>query len=892
MSAANVAIRLARREVTRRPFRSLVVMLLVLVPVVILTGLAVMVRTNDRTPDERFTAVWGQADVVVWGDQQIDADTVDVQPDTAALQPLFDVGGRALTMRDTSARLRTTDGLREYAHISDAPVGDPMLAGLIDGLEGRLPTAPDEVLISPPLAEKFELGLGDTLELERPSEHTATVVGLARWRDQLKRPFMLVANLDSADSMAATFGADVPREGWETTTLIDLPPGAERTPGVAQLLAAGEVQNRFVPMWHEVGGDAQLTIVWSWVGGAVAFVIVGVVIAAAFAVTARRQLRLIGQLMGNGASERTLRATLFLQGTVIGLLGGIVGVALALGSLVAFEPLVEQIIGRRLTGYDVVFADLVPIVILATLAATGAALIPARTAVRTSVLQALAGRRPVGPYPNKLVARGALAVVAGLILLAVSTAGAQASGNGSGGDTWLFVLTGIAGAVALILGTCAMSPAIISRLEPLAGHLRGSARLAARSVARQRTRTGAVVAAVAVVAAAAVMASTVWLTSEHSDNANAYRPLPDNAVRVDFREDRAPADPNDPAGYTSEPLPIPTDVIDQLVEVVPGAQVIHQTEAAIPEVSPELREAATDAGGSYRANLSGSVSVVDDELARALDLEPEVRAALADTGIVTSGWDPTTGENTLDMGTDDVALFDRHGYIVDVVEGTIVPLRLLPLGQSAVAEWKAVELGLSVGPGATILAAPERLTDLQLDRISDVADEAYDEHSIVARGSGEGEGEVSRYLWVEREYRSWEPSNALITAGILGVATIFSLGVVALGLALSAAETKDERDVLAAIGAPPRTLRRLAASKAAVLAVVGTVVGVPLGFVPTWVVVRASDSGYDSMAVVFPWLQVGLLVVVVPLVATAATLLASGIALHTRPVQASSMAFD
>lgn len=59
------------------------------------------------------------------------------------------------------------------------------------------------------------------------------------------------------------------------------------------------------------------------------------------------------------------------------------------------------------------------------------------------------------------------------------------------------------------------------------------------------------------------------------------------------------------------------------------------------------------------------------------------------------------------------------------------------------------------------------------------------------------------------------------------------------------------------------------------LAGTGTLIGIPLGFIPVAVMV-----------------QVGLLVVIVPLVASVAALGASGLALRLRPVTASTMAFD
>ena len=173
--------------------------------------------------------------------------------------------------------------------------------------------------------------------------------------------------------------------------------------------------------------------------------------------------------------------------------------------------------------------------------------------------------------------------------------------------------------------------------------------------------------------------------------------------------------------------------------------------------------------------------------------------------------------------------------------------------------------------------------------MADLNDDLYYEYGSAAVEAGDTQTQV----WIQHPYESFEASRALVTAAIIGVATLLSLGVVALGLSLSAAETRDERDVLAAIGARPRALRRLAGAKAAVLSSTGTLIGIPLGFIPVVVVTRAASlDRFEPISPVFPWLQVGLLVIVVPVIATLATIAASGIALRVRPVTASTMAFD
>lgn len=876
MSGVTVAARLARREVVRRPWRSAVVLLIIVAPVMVLTAIAVISRTTDRTWEEQFAREAGTEDLRIdidWipagGPVESDGELdFDLEFDAAELD--LPEGSRVVEFSSIENRLRTVDGDRMWATITDRPLDDPISDGLIHRLEGRTPRTSDEVLLSPRVARALDVGVGDTLHLDRPADYEATVVGIAEWGRRLSTTTMAVG----PDGGAVVVNALAGREA-DPTWLIDLPPSHEQNEAYIRPIVDRGGESRLIPpQWQVVGSNPQVTIVWTWIGGAVAFTILGVVIAAAFAVTARRQLRLIGQLMGNGAEERTLRATLFLQGTVIGAIGGALGIAITVAGLTVFQSTVEWILGQRVGAWEVRLADIIPILAIATVAATVAAVIPARSAVATSVLQALAGRRPVGPYPRRLVVRGAVAAAAGLGLLAVATAGATGIRSGeSSSSTSLFVLTGIAGSIGVLLGACAMTPALIARLEPLAKSLRGTTRLAARSVARQRTRTGAVVAAIAVVAAGGVAGSTAWLTIEATNDA--YRTTePDDLVTINYEVQRVPED-RDAMWELVDGTP-PSEIVDQVLDVIPGARAVPNRRAVTPSSTDN------SGGPSYGGT---SFVVIDDVSADAFDVHPDVLDAIDTGAVVQIGWgEPSHAPTT-------TVIFDDSGN-----EFASAPLVAFPPSKAGtnadrpmISEETARRLGLEIVDGPLVLQTPEPMTGDQRDQLTDLNEDLLFDHQKFAPQPGD---EVT-YVWLEHPYESFEPSDALITTGVVGVATILVLAVVALGLSLSAAETKDERDVLAAIGARPRTLRRLAAAKAAVLSSTGIIVGVPLGFIPVVVVLRAASmDNFEPYSPVFPWVQVGLLLVVVPLVATLATIAASGIALRVRPVTASSMAFD
>jgi putative ABC transport system permease protein len=122
-----------------------------------------------------------------------------------------------------------------------------------------------------------------------------------------------------------------------------------------------------------------------------------------------------------------------------------------------------------------------------------------------------------------------------------------------------------------------------------------------------------------------------------------------------------------------------------------------------------------------------------------------------------------------------------------------------------------------------------------------------------------------------------------------GLALVFTGFVIIVGLALAAAETREEVEVLTAVGASPSTLRRLAAAKAALLAGAGVALAVPTGLIPVWVVRNASSG---SNRFVIPWASLALLVLVLPAVLALLTLAGSTVLSRLRPMTASTMVTD
>ncbi len=160
------------------------------------------------------------------------------------------------------------------------------------------------------------------------------------------------------------------------------------------------------------------------------------------------------------------------------------------------------------------------IVATGTVAATVAALVPARSASRVPVLAALAGRRPLGDLPPRLLPLGAATFALGVFLLFVGAS----SDSGSNASAAAAVL----GGVMVLAGTCCWSPAAIEAMGRLSAAVGRSWRFAGRSLGRSRARSAAVVTAIAVTGAIGVCGSALAMNAGHDGDRG--RLLPFDAV--------------------------------------------------------------------------------------------------------------------------------------------------------------------------------------------------------------------------------------------------------------------------------------------------------------------------------------------------------------------------
>ena len=209
------------------------------------------------------------------------------------------------------------------------PFGAPMLALL----RGHYPTGAAQVAITSGVASAFHLGLGSTWRVGGVERE---VVGL----------------VENPQSLLGQFALLVPGQvshATGVTALFDAPGVALRAIGHnAQTPASVAQANAFNPE----------TI--SLVALVLGMLLIALVSIGGFTVLAQRRLRSIGMLESTGATDRHVRLVISANGTVVGVVGALLGFVLGLIVWLAYRPTLEQsshhVIGVLALSWTVVIA--------------------------------------------------------------------------------------------------------------------------------------------------------------------------------------------------------------------------------------------------------------------------------------------------------------------------------------------------------------------------------------------------------------------------------------------------------------------------------------------------------------------------------------------------------
>lgn len=873
------AARLAGRELRRRPWRTALVVLLVALPVAAMVLAAGILRTGKPPFDLEDRSNFGLADAMVAERDGRTAQSEETLEQARARVLAAAPGARMAVGEAASGSVQGPVGEARFVILATAS-NDPILMPRTTLRTGRLPRGRDEVAISPQLARAWRLDVGGRLDLAQ-LDIRAKVVGIAHPLTGARSDTLYVGEMP-----------DLAPDQRGRSLYIDLPGDTEAVVTTLRAIAAGSYVG--MPARHAAAvygatpgydqSDRDAEVRWSTVIGALALAVLGIVIAAAFAVGARRQLRTLGILASNGASPAALRAVVLWQGAWTGLLGSAAGLALGAVGLAAAWPHHDRFLPYEPGWFTLRLSDLAPIAFLGVATALVASYQPARSVSRLSILTSLAGRRPLAPVRRRVVLAGVAAMATGTGFLAVATVGGEGRSEGSSsGSMNLWAAIAVLGGLGLLFGSSAVAPALVGVFDPLAKRFRGSPHLALRSLGRQRARTGAVVAAVCAAAALAVAASAVLVSA--TDQSEKY--FPANLVLFQqhtFVEPETPLPPPPPLrpgqtfstrGPIHRPGTVAAEDVARAAAIIPGSH---------------LREVAYPYGF-----LVATPAVLDT-----FEVDARTRRLLAEHGAVRPGG----GERQHGQ----IASFGRSpGSSSEAVEAELLSqVEALSAGSVAapaspygfvngatlVSVDRAAQSRISTADPGIALVSPRPLTRAQRAALDDFQN---DRQNLLLRlasapAPAPDRARAAELSSLQVSFHRPPPVSPLVVYAILdGIALLFTGFVIVVGLALAAAETREEVEVLTAVGASPSTLRRLAATKTALLSGAGVALAVPTGLIPVWVVRNASSG---SGRFVVPWASLGLLVLVLPALLALLTLAGSTLLARLRPITASTMVTD
>jgi putative ABC transport system permease protein len=595
----------------------------------------------------------------------------------------------------------------------------------------------------------------------------------------------------------------------------------------------------------------------------------------AFAVGARRRRRDLALVAAAGGTPAHLRRIVLADGVVLGAAAAATGLVLGVAGAAVARPLLETHLAHARSGAFRLAP--VALALLAGLAVgTGvlAALVPAWVASRQDVVTGLAGRRGITRSRRRWVALGAVLVAAGAGLAA----------TGARRIDFRIIVAGLAVAES---GLVLCTPATVGLVARLGRWLPLAPRIALRDTARNRTAAAPAIAAV-MAAVVGSLALGVVFVADTERARDTYRSVTGpGTVVLDHTGKLVPngPEPVPPLAVAALRRAMPVERVYQIglpvcgeldcsawpqvtaPRTCPYAIEVLRRDPTLAEQRAARRDARCDGvGGLYRYFESlftdGFTLIVeaDDGAVAALTglaAEDAARTAAA----LRAGKVVVDHPRYLEGGRVRLAIGASSRPDAAKKEGTTrmatVPGFALPHPGRAPLTMMTGRTARTLGMGSVaslVVATTSRMpTQAEEDRLQA---ELFDDAGV----------------YVERGARLESDARSLLLLAV--VAGAITLGAAAIATGLAAADGRADLGTLAAVGASPRVRRALSLSQSGVIAGLGSVLGAAAGLGGAVAMLAALNAGLADRwpaptpyPVAVPWLNVGIALLVVPLIA-------------------------
>jgi putative ABC transport system permease protein len=673
------------------------------------------------------------------------------------------------------------------------PFGAPMLSLV----SGHYPSSADQVAVTSGVKSAFHLSLGEPWLVGGVKRD---VVGIVQNPQSLLDAFALVVPGQVPNPSQVTVLLRVPGNSLRTLSKgvqIDTP---------ASVAASNPLNPETISLAALVLGMMLIALVS--IGG--------------FTVLAQRRMRSIGMLESIGATDRHVRLVVSANGTVVGIVGAILGFILGFAGWLLYRPSFEQSAHHLIGVFALPWLVVLLAMVLAVLAAYFASSRPARAVTKIPIVHALSGR----PAPPRQIHRSAVPgivfLVAAFLLLGYS--GGSGGGNGSGGAPELLL-----GLVLLMPGLILLAPFFLSLTERVSRRAPIATRLALRDLARYRARSGSALSAISIgvlIAVIVILASASRFSNVldyagpnlASDQLALHTAFPPQGVAIVHTNAKGQQVRVHPKTETATPA-----------QLAAGAEQIAKGLNAqlIALESPNAFLSGTQGGRSW----SGQIYVATPQLLRAFGIKASEINPEADVLTSRPGLSGVSGL-AMGYGTNGKQSVLRGGPAGSLRHPLIQEISALPSGTSApntiITEYAMKKFHIASTTSDWLVVGTQSFTATQISGAQLTASTAQ----------------------LQVESRNDIPSGSTIInwATLFGI--LIALGVLAMSVGLVRSETSSELRTLTATGASSYTRRTLTAVTAGALGFLGALLGVVGGYVAMigWLRSNSLNGGISALA--------------------------------------------
>lgn len=836
--------KLAISELKLHPRRYVAVLLAIVLGTMFLAGSLLVTSSAKESTKQMLGATYANADLLITAETPPDpesdfydlAGTVEQSGSLTQINGVEEVyplmnAATAMVLPEGSDKQGTFDSDSDFVYATNRPADASLLATPMT--DGELPTADDEITVDTESAERHDLAVGDTVTLRTLADEAEQEVTVSGIMDQSMDPTVVGAmtiytteeTLGELGGGSPTYDTVLLRVDGDIDQVITEIQQALNAAGVPATVNTPDVQisEQLVDM---MGFDA-ITVV---LGGfsAIALLVMMLVINNTFSVLVAQRTRQYALQRVLGATRGQIRKGVLAESILIGLIGSITGIALAIGLIFGLLALAQQWMSGATFGMDL---SILWVLLAGVVITVVASWLPASQAMRVSPLEAM---RPV-PAATMGSKAGKFRLVLGSLMLLAG--GAALVFFAAAGLVGMAIVAGAVSFIGVLALGVLFVPGAVYALGWLTRWTGIPGKMAQLNSVRNRSRTAATATALIVGTTLVAMILTGGRTAQDSTDEMLATNYP-----VDIYAELADIDPTDTAQVNST-----TEALAETAGIA-GAEALYP----VGSIDESWSEQVMTADPEHLAGISDSVSNDDAQ-------------ALEEPGTVLV---PEHHEsNTLTVTTAD-------GEVeLDVVRSDLSSVT--PIVSAETAEQLSMDV---TGMAVVWLSVADK--DISQADLQEIATNMVADTEVSAQ-------DVSSPLVLRSMYQQAIDAVMLTVIGLLGISVLIAFVGVANTLALSSLERTRENSLMRALGLTKRGLRSMLMWEAILISAVGAILGSVLGMLYGWAgsVAIFSQLASGGVDITWPWLEVSGVIAVAVIAGLIASVAPSRRAAKMSPVE-------